>query len=231
MSPWPGIALVLGLIGVTLALLHLYQQRCEPPAERVRKLFHMIGAALGVGLPWLFDRVWPVAFLGSAVLLGLMAVRCSRRLRAGVGRVIHDVGRRSVGDLCFPLAVCLVFVVTGGDRLRVAIGLLPLMLADPAAALVGRRWGRHRYRIPGGVKSLEGSVAFFAIAFLCVAGALVGAGELPSLATVAAFALFLTVVEALAARGLDNLLVPLSAVLAVDFGFIGGTIFPTAPLE
>jgi phytol kinase len=215
MSPWLGIALVLGFLGIALAVLHRYQERREPSAECVRKLFHVAGTAIGLGLPWLFDRVWPVVLLGGAVLLGLLAVRWSRRLRVGVGRVIHDVERRSIGDLCFPPAVCLVFVLTGGDRFRIAMGLLPLMLADPAAALVGRRWGRHRYRIPGGEKSLEGSAAFFATAFVCLAGLLLGAdGRLP-LAAIGVLALTLTVVEALTARGLDNLLVPLTAVLAL----------------
>lgn len=226
MSAWLGIALVLGLLGIALAVLHRYQERHEPPGELVRKLFHVIGAAIGGGLPWLFDRVWPVVLLGGAALLGLLAVRWSRRMKVGVGRVIHDVGRHSFGDLCFPPAVCLVFVLTGGDRLRVAMGLLPLMLADPAAALVGRRWGRHRYRVPGGEKSLEGSAAFFAIAFVCVAGALVGAGERLPLAAIGALALTLTMVEALTARGLDNLLVPLTAVLALEAGLISGSSAP-----
>jgi phytol kinase len=215
MSPWLGIALVLGLLAIALAALYRYQERRDPPGERVRKFFHIVGAAIGLGLPWLFDRVWPVVLLGGAALLGLVAVRCSKRLRVGVGRVIHDVERRSFGDLCFPPAVCLVFILTGGDRLRVAIGLLPLMLADPAAAFVGCRWGRHRYRIPGGEKSLEGSAAFFAIAFVCVAGLLVGAGGQLPLSAIGAIALTLTMVEALTARGLDNLMVPLTAVLVL----------------
>ncbi|MFQ5844664.1 MAG: diacylglycerol/polyprenol kinase family protein [Planctomycetota bacterium] len=233
MSPWPGVGLVLGVLGASVALLHLYQQRLQPPAEWVRKLFHMVGAAIGLALPWLFDSVWPVALLGGVALLGLLAVRCSPRLQAGVGSVLHGVGRHSLGDLFFPVGLCLVFVLAGGDRLRVAVALLPLMLADPAAALVGLRYGRHRYRVPGGDKSVEGSAAFFVVAFGCAAIPLVGAGGgLPSLAAIAAFALTLTVVEALSSRGLDNLLVPLAALLAFDrWLIIGATRPPLALLE
>lgn len=228
MSAWPGIGLVLGLLGATFAFLHVYQQRWRPPAERVRKLFHLVGGAIGLALPWLFDSVWPVGLLGGVVLSGLLAIRCSARLRAGIGSVIHGVGRRSLGDLFFPVGVCLVFALAGGDRLRVAIAILPLMVADPAAALVGLRYGRHRYRVPGGDKSVEGSAAFFVVALGCAAIPLIGTGGgLPSLTAIIAFALMLTLVEALATQGSDNVLIPLAGVLAFDGWLIR---FPTSPL-
>ena len=44
-------------------------------------------------------------------------------------------------------------------------GVFVLGLADAGAALIGDRYGRHRVEAGGGVRSLEGSVAFVAIAF------------------------------------------------------------------
>ena len=40
-----------------------------------------------------------------------------------------------------------------------AAAMMALTWGDAAAALVGRAWGRHRYRIGGQTRSLEGSAA------------------------------------------------------------------------
>lgn len=226
-SPWLGLGLVLAALGVSVFALRLYQRRCLPPPERVRKLFHVTAGVLGLGLPWVFQAVWPVALLGGTVLVALLIVRRSAELRRGIGSVIHAIERRSVGDVCFPLGVCTVFALAGSDRLRFAIPILTLTLADPAAAVVGLRYGRHRYRVAGSDKSVEGSAAFFVVAFACAAVPLVGAGgELPSFTAVAVFAFALTVVEALAPYGLDNVLIPVAGVLAFDRWLIGTTTWP-----
>lgn len=52
------------------------------------------------------------------------------------------------------------------DRVAIAAGVVVLGLADAGAALVGDRYGRHRVEAGGGVRSIEGSVAFVAIAFV-----------------------------------------------------------------
>jgi dolichol kinase len=77
-----------------------------------------------------------------------------------------------------------------------------LVFGDAAAALVGRRWGRHRY----GAKSLEGSAA---CAGICLG---LGALLLPQHpAAVAAGAITATLVEALPLPFDDNWTMPLAA--------------------
>jgi dolichol kinase len=49
-------------------------------------------------------------------------------------------------------------------RQEALAGILVLALADPAAGLVGRRWGRW----PFGAGTLEGSAAFVAVAFVVI---------------------------------------------------------------
>lgn len=224
MSAWLGIGLVLALLALGLAALRAYQRRCRPSPESVRKLFHVTSGAVGLALPLLFHTIWPVVVLAGVVLAGLLLVRRVGGLRAGIGSVIHGVERRSLGDVCFPIGVCAVFALVGPGGLAFAVPMLVLTLADPAAALVGLRYGRHRYRLIGDSKTLEGSAAFFAVAFGCAAVPLTGAGgELPPLAALVAFALALTVVEALAPDGLDNALIPIAGVLAFDVCLTRGT--------
>ncbi len=92
------------------------------------------------------------------------------------------------------------------------LGLLVLALGDPAAAVIGKRWGRTRL-VSG--KSLEGSLAFVVVAGL--AGVLYLAGWHPELGAAArwaiagAAAVAGAVVELLSGRLDDNLTIPLAA--------------------
>lgn len=88
--------------------------------------------------------------------------------------------------------------------------LAVLGVADPVAALVGRRWGRHRLRAG---RSLEGTVAFAVSGALVAALALLAAGGLSGM-EVALFALLAGVVGAIAelvtTRLDDNLTIPVA---------------------
>lgn len=216
-SPWLGMGLVLGALGGTAAGLRRFQCRRRPHPETVRKLFHVAGGVVCLGLPWLFDDPRPVAALTGIATLGFLVIRLARPLRRTIGSVVHAVARPSLGDLGFPLGVGLLFVLSDGDPLRFGVPVLVLTFADPAAALVGMRWGHHTYETLDGRKSLEGSSAFFVVALLCAAIPLLvlaHAGCVEALTVAALLALALTAVEAVAWRGLDNLLIPLA-------GFVG----------
>jgi phytol kinase len=107
-------------------------------------------------------------------------------------------------------------VITWSHPPAFSYAALMLALPDPAAALVGRRFGSLRWPIPGGEKSLFGSLAFFAVAFGIgiVFGLATGNG---SILTVAAVALVITGVEAVLGYGLDNLFIPVVAGLLGEY--------------
>lgn len=217
MSVAVNVCLVLAVLALGAAALRRYQVRHRPSPEHVRKLFHVLAGAVALGLPWLFATVWPVTLLCLFVALALLVVRCSPTLRDGVGSTIHAIERRSFGDVCFPLGVGAAFILTSGDRVQFAVPVLALTLADPAAAIVGVRYGRHSFRVAGDDKTVEGSAAFFVVAVACtvVTSVVLGSG-LVSLGALVVFALSLTVVEAAAPRGLDNALIPVAGALAFD---------------
>lgn len=97
----------------------------------------------------------------------------------------------------FTLAVCLL------PSDYAAAGLFTAGLADPAAAFVGRGYGR--VRLPGG-KSLEGAAAFLLVAFVVgVSTTSVG------LAGAAIAAAITAMLEAISPRFDDNLYLPIMA--------------------
>jgi phytol kinase len=111
------------------------------------------------------------------------------------------------------------FVLAGGDALLFQLSVLVLALADPAAALVGQRFGRLRYRLAGVTRSLEGSLGFAATAFGVTALALVASGRLgapAALLCASAVAVVVAALEAASPPGLDNLAVPVGTLLVVS---------------
>ena len=197
MNPMVAITLVLAVLGASMALIGL----APLAGEARRKLLHAEMGLVTLAFPWLFASAWPVIVLGSLALGWFGVVNFSSTLRARFGSALGDRGNR--GALWFICGVALSFVVSGGDARTYCLAILVLTLADAAAALVGRHFGRTR-------KSIEGSVAFFAVAFL------ISAASLQALVAGLVVALVATLIEAAFGDGLDNLFVPLGVLAALQ---------------
>lgn len=206
------VFVILLVISTLFTALRFYQKKANPPPERVRKLFHLIGGILGLPLPWIFDRLTPVLVLSGLMAGAFLAMRLSVRLRRGVGQVLFGVERESIGELCYVASIALLFWLTHGDKVLYAVPLLLLALADTAAALVGEQYGKLLLHTAGGRKSIEGAVAFFFTAFFCVHVPVLmwgGTGRLESLLIAMNLGVMVMMAEAAAWWGLDNLIVPL----------------------
>ena len=70
-----------------------------------------------------------------------------------------------MGSFTFPSQSAILFALARGDKLLYSIPILVLTFADAVAAVLGERYGTVAYEGIGGTKSLEGSVAFFTVAF------------------------------------------------------------------
>lgn len=214
---WIG-ALSVIVLGIVLIIgLAICQARYPMHPEVVRKLLHVGMGLTALSFPWLFRDIEPVLGVVGAAMVVLVAVRKAPYLRR-FGTVLDGVARSSRGDVCFLVAIVALFALSGGDALMFGVPILVLTLADTAAALVGIRYGRVRLAIVPGGKSVEGSIAFFIVAFICVSipVVLLGHAELPAvLAGAAILACVTTTVEAVAGKGLDNLLVPLAAFVSL----------------
>lgn len=214
---------------------------CRP--ETTRKLLHLGMGLIALTFPFIFHSALPVLLINGTFLLLLTAQSTvgqrflsAMRLRAGAflppeqprstrtslyrrsqndwHHLTSRVNRKTAGEFYFPLAIALLFLLTGNDPLLFCIPVLILTIADSAAALIGCHYGHHAYRTAAGRKSVEGSAAFFLSTFLLTQLPLLLFTSLsPTTAIViAAFlALTMTIVEALSWNGLDNLLLPLAS--------------------
>ena len=99
------------------------------------------------------------------------------------------------------------------------IPVLLLTLADAAGALVGVRYGVRQYQARTGIKTVEGSSAFFVTAFAVVASVnyfFGGQALVSSLLMAFILASLTMMVEAVADRGFDNLTIPVAGYFLYD---------------
>jgi len=207
--------LALGSIGLVALLLRLVRriQAARPlPPFLFRKVLHFV-----VGLVTLFLTV-PFQHRGWAMVPpGVFTVaNAVPRYRPRIpGLAVTE--RDARGLWMFPLGVCLVDLLfwSFGHRGAVFAGIAALAVGDPAAALVGTRWGQRRYIRWAHGKTVEGSIAFLVTAGLATAlvAAICPGGPAPLRAGVGC-AVIGALAEALSPAGVDNLTIPLAVAFA-----------------
>ncbi len=206
------MAAVLASALAMLFLLRLYRKWMGADGEWIRKLAHIGTGLLSISLPWIFSSRIPVFIICGASISLLLAIRYLPLIRNRLSGVLDDVDRESWGEIYFPLSVALLYHFAHGGKLLYAVPLVVLTLADTVAALTGAEYGKHGYTATGATKSMEGSIAFFCVAFFSVNVALVvfsDAGRIETLLISLNIALIVMLLEAIAWRGLDNIFIPL----------------------
>lgn len=200
--------LAFGLLFLAVMALgeRLHRAMPEEP-EWSRKFVHVCGGIGALFFPYSFSSPWSLALLAT-VMAGVLLVS----LRTGTLRSVHGVDRKSLGALYFPVAILILFLIGRRNPPFYVIAILTLTVADTLAALVGVRYGAIRYDVEGNRKSLEGSVTFFFVTFLCVQLPLLlmtGTGRAETVLIAFVIALLVTGFEAVSLEGSDNIFVPL----------------------
>lgn len=218
MNPWLGILSVLVLLGALMGVVRVFQGILPP--ELSRKAVHIGMGLVCLSFPWLFQESWPVVVLAVLAIIGLGAARVVPIFKREVGGVLGGVARQSLGEFYFPIAVAIVFLLAQGNGLLYVIPILTLTVADSVGALIGVRYGFARYLTDEGMKSAEGSVAFFTAAFLsCHIPLLLftetGREETLLISLTAGFVVML--LEAISWRGQDNLIIPIGMYFLLSF--------------
>ena len=181
--------------------------------EIYRKLIHIAFSVFPLAYLFLFDRIvilWIVGICATLLVTGeLLRLRFSlfaRLYRRLFSAVVRQKEEHSFTGATFVFCGAFLTILIFEKHIAV-FALLVLSLADSLAALIGRRWGRR----PLLGKTLEGTVTFLIVALAL-------AFALPGIPREAAFvaALVATVVELLPSPINDNLLVPLTAAIAIS---------------
>lgn len=207
--------------GCLIGAGELLQRLLGWPSVHTRKIIH-VGAGMWVfGILALFDD-WRIGVIPFATFIALNYLFYRLRLFRAM-----DTEASTPGTVYFAISITVLFVLLWRpdgpvDRVHVAVaGVMVLTWGDALAALVGERFGRHRYKVVGGYRSLEGSAAMFAssVVVMLLTLLLLPGSELAPLAPLpgaprALLAALLAAavaagVEAVSPHGTDNLAVPI----------------------
>lgn len=174
--------------------------------EISRKTVHLLGGLTALSFPYLFNSHWTVLALSVSFCAIILVTK-----KKGLLQSVHNVERQSRGGLYYPAAIYLVFLLSSANPVVYFIAILVMAVSDTMAALVGGRYGRIKFDVEGSLKSLEGSIAFFLVTFLCVHLPLLlltETGRAESVLTAFIIALLVTGFEAVSFSGSDNIIVP-----------------------
>ncbi|WP_404786220.1 diacylglycerol/polyprenol kinase family protein [Altericista sp. CCNU0014] len=202
-----GVALWLGIVLVAAELV----ARFSPLGGEVsRKIVH-IGVGNVILLAW-WLRIPTEVGVAAAVLSGVATlISYWYPLLASVS----GVGRKSWGTFFYSVSIGLLIAYfwPRGLESHAALGVLVMTWGDGLAALIGQRFGSHRYEVWGMTKSWEGT-ATMAIASTLVSGAIListyGLSWPIGLVSLLV-AILATGLEAFSKFGVDNLTVPLGS--------------------
>jgi dolichol kinase len=216
-----GFGVVLAYFALSATAALVLRRLASVPTEVFRKLLHLI--LIGSVFVWLYAfPTWWLAALAVVLFTVLVfpILWAAERL-PGYSALLTQ---REPGEIksslviVFGMFTVLIGVCWGalGERYLIVAAVLAWGLGDAAAALVGRSWGRHHLqgRLIDGRKTLEGTLAMFAVSFAAVLGVLLvrgGVGWPATLAVAAITAAVTAGVELCTKNGLDTLTCPLAA--------------------
>lgn len=199
-----------------------------------RKILHISMGNI-VFFLWLIDHAWvAVAVAGSFIFFTLLItqrMQCyflSRLTFADHGGILKKYYRKALTKLSLVSAsdagnefglvyYCISYTVLAllffSQPVMIAAGILPLAYGDGLGGVIGKKFGRHKYRVFDS-KSYEGSLAVFAGTVIAVFAGMVFYGIPVDEAVWKACLLgvAVSIVEAIVPGDLDNLAIPLSAV-------------------
>jgi len=180
------------------------------------KLVHISVGILIFFAPTIFTVALPAIILAVIfIVVNLVAIK------RGLLKGMHGTGRPTYGTVFYPLSfLILVLLFWYRAPFVLSVSILVLALADAGAAIVGESYRTPtEYRLTSDKKSVEGSMAMFIITFVTIYAGLLQFGLPEHRLFEYAFlvsgitALTATAWEAISARGLDNLTVPLATAL------------------
>ena len=182
----------------------LVARRWSLRPELSRKLAHVSCGILAAALPS-FLPFPAIAILAAAFIPFMFA---SRRL--GLFPIVHSAERTTYGEIYFPIGILLAAILVP-YKIAYAFGVLVLAVADAVASVVGQPYGRRAYKPAN--KTYVGSAAFLVASVALGLGATQAMGRFSgtTMLLVCAVAAAVTIEEAVAGAGVDNIILPVSA--------------------
>ncbi len=144
---------------------------------QARKAVHLFAGLSIFSIPYFEWSWWAVIIAGSLTLLVYMSSKKSKiKQLKELYESIGEEAEEQAGYLQGPFHYCmsitllmLVFVIFAPSQMYFPLSAILLMIiSDTLASVIGKRYGKHNIKIPWikGIRTLEGSLAFFISGFI-----------------------------------------------------------------
>lgn len=206
---WVAVAIVAAWLGLVLLSAEWLSRRPEAEPEQVRKVVH-IGSGNVILLAWWLNIPAWIGVTAAILAGGVTLLSYQMPILAS----INSVGRRSLGTFFYALSIGLLIAYFWSTQPQyAAIGVLVMTWGDGLAALIGKQFGRHPYKLWGMEKSWEGSSAMAVTSYIvCSVILLIVQGNSWQVWLISlVVAIGATALEAFSKYGIDNLTVPLGS--------------------
>lgn len=228
---WRAFAVMMAGLFTFVGVAERLRKTTTLTGNTTRKIVHILVGVFVFFVPIVFISPVPGVIM-SVLFIGINYISVRFRLFKGM----DDTTRETYGTVYFPLAFLILIVLFWNTYpVIISASILVLGLADAAASYVGESVKYPRtYNLSGDKKSIEGSIAMFAVTFFVSAGCLLwypftltpeayvaGSSLVFILMLSLVVAAVATVVEAMAVRGLDNFFIPVSTSVILFVGLEG----------
>ncbi len=205
---------------IVLATGEILHHILKVKSEYTRKFSHSTATLLSLTFTLVYKSYEYVLVMGIIFFVVLFVAKHKNLLKS-----IDDVSRTTYGSILLPVAICSAFVIAhlAGDNKLFIIPMLILGISDSLAGITGVFYGKklrqviiHGWNLG---KTYVGSLVFFLTSLvICLYALHWFTGLLSPKTLFAAFtvALGAALVELFSSKGLDNITVPLTALVILS---------------
>ncbi len=211
---WLGILVSYLYIALVIAGGKIFEKRGK---EASRKFIHiMLGNWWFIAM-YYFTNVWFAMFVPiTFVIINYLSYK------KGIIKVMEREKQDGLGTVYYALSLLILVIISFGIFNKPSLGLIPCLVmayGDGLAAVIGKIIKSKKYTAFGSTKSIAGSLTMFIIATLLIGGYLAfthkmvfwGTGRWPLITMMMAYVI--TSIEAISAKGTDNITVPLGTLI------------------
>lgn len=220
---WQQISVAATWVLLVILIAWLVSRFTNSEPEIIRKIVH-IGTGNVILLAWWLDI--PAAVGITSAIFASIITLLSYFLPILPG--INSVGRQSLGTFFYAVSIGILVACFWylHQPQYAALGILIMAWGDGLAALVGQRFGKHKYKLFGANKSWEGSLTMTFVSFLITMLILLPTqGNYWQIWLISIIvAIIATFLEAFSFLGIDNLTVPIGSA-ALAYGLIQILVF------
>ncbi|MEM7590371.1 MAG: diacylglycerol/polyprenol kinase family protein [Cyanobacteria bacterium P01_A01_bin.83] len=218
-NPWQMVlplAAVFTYLTLLIVMAEVLSRILTDDPELTRKVVH-IGSGNVILIAW-WLKISQSVIISAAIIAAAIAIMS---YILPILPSIESVGRKSFGTLFYAVSMGLLTAFFWQDQPQyTVIGILTMAWGDGMAAIIGQRFGQHKYQIGQISKSWEGSLAMTLAALMVTVSVLwsVEGNNWQIWIIGIVVAVFATIFEAFSKLGIDNLTVP---IISGFLGFFG----------